>query len=999
MKRLNSIYLFLTMLFAISFVSCVDDNDDTEAPFLTVSPTVLLFGNDGQPQDGSQNHFEVATNRSWTATVQDNKSWVTLSKTAGEGGAQIEVSIPEGINDEATILIQISNKVGVLKSEAVTIKSGEVVESVVLYNETMGTTSVSNPWPLVDTYEGWSKTGTAASAVTYSGTNASLRSSGISNSGAYNGASGPNVIFFGGAPATYVVNKIALTEGERNLKLNFGASRSVSVDGTYDNTFAIENFEVALSANGTSWTNITYTKNDGDAEHPYWVYATADFTLKAAVSELYIKFTAKESSVYRLDDVTLATGNGGTEVDLEGGTTPDPEPEPTDALYSEGMGNLAISSPWPLVADYTAWSKAGSAANNVTYSGTNASLRSSGISSAGAYEGASGPNVVFFGGAPATFTVNKIALTASQTKLKLNFGASRSVSNGGSYDNTFVAENFEVALSANGTSWTNITYTKNDGDAAHPYWVYATADFTLKQAVSELYIKFTATESSVIRLDDVLLNVGNGGQEVDLEGGETPDPEPSDAVVITIPELLGMIGSSAVVVDENNDRYFEAIVLSDVAGGNYTANNLVVATEGATTSKNGITLYGSQVDPATLGVTRGDKVKITLTKGLAKAQAFKGLNQVTGAAADAWATVEKIGTGTVNPITITLDQMNDYQAMPVNIANATTSAAGVWANNTANLSHTLTVNGSNLTVFCKKGATSLIELPFQATTATITGLVSVYSDALQLVPRDAADVAAFNPSSEVPTLSVNPTSLQFDAAGGTKTAVVTVTNLGENTLSISELTGILSASLSGNTITVVAEANAETTAVNQNLTVSLSNGTNVVVPITVAAKEEEGGNPEPSGNYNSIAAFAFANGVNVGSSYGEKANIDGTEYDVIKLGTSKLAGAFTSGALGVTGNQKLSFYGGAWKGTSATLYIKVENGGEVVGNSSFTLTAKDQFTNTNPYQGVTFNPETDYFTVELTGLTESSTITISTSDSFTNASGAARGVFCGFQFN
>ncbi|MGL4519851.1 MAG: DUF5689 domain-containing protein [Phocaeicola sp.] len=835
MKRLNSIFLFLTMLFTVSFVSCVDDNDDTEAPFLTVSPTVLLFGNDGQPQAGSQNHFEVATNRSWIATVQDNKSWVTLSRTAGEGGAQIEVSIPEGINDEATILIQISNKVGVLKSETVTIKSGEVVESEVLYNETMGTTSISSPWPFVDTYEGWSKTGIGASEVTYSGNNATLRTSGLSNAGSYESASGPNVIFFGGAPATFVINKIALTANQTNLKLTFGGSRSSNSDGGYDNTFSIDNFEVALSANGTSWTNITYTKNEGDAEHPYWIYATANLTLKEAVSELYIKFTAKESSVYRLDDVTLATGNGGQEVDLEGGVTPDPEP--TDALYSEGMGNLSITSPWPVVADYTAWNKAGSAAANVTYSGTNASLRSSGKASTGAYEGASGPNVIFFGGAPATFVINKIALTANQTKLKLNFGGSRSLSlGGGSYDNAFVSDNFEVALSANGTTWTNITYTKNNGDAADPYWIYATAEFTLKQAVSELYIKFTAKESSVFRLDDILLNVGNGGQEVDLEGGVTPDPEPSDAVVITIPELLGMIGSTAVVVDENNDRYFEAIVLSDVAGGNYTANNLVVATENATTGKNGITLYGSQVDPAKLGVTRGDKVKITLTKGLAKAQTYNGLNQVTGAAADAWATVEKVGTGTVNAITITLDQMNDFQAMPVNIANATTTAAGVWANSTGNLSHTLTVNGSNLTVFCKKGAVSLLDVPFQATTATITGLVSIYSNALQLVPRDAADVAAFAGSSEVPTLTVNPTSVNFAAAGGTQTVAVTVTNQGENTLTISQLSGILSATLVGNTITIVATENSETTAVNQDLTVSLSNGTNVVVPVTVAAK-------------------------------------------------------------------------------------------------------------------------------------------------------------------
>ncbi|MGL5272767.1 MAG: DUF5689 domain-containing protein, partial [Phocaeicola sp.] len=197
MKRFNSIYLLLTMLFAISFVSCVDDNDDTEAPYLTVTPSMLLFGNNGQPQEGSQNYFEVATNRSWKATVQDNKNWVTLSKTEGEGSTQIEVSIPEGINDEATILIQVLNKIGVLKSETVTIKSGEVGASVVLFNETMGTTAVASPWPLVSAYEGWNKTGSAATNVTYTGTNTSLRSSGNSSTGAYEGASGPNAVFFG----------------------------------------------------------------------------------------------------------------------------------------------------------------------------------------------------------------------------------------------------------------------------------------------------------------------------------------------------------------------------------------------------------------------------------------------------------------------------------------------------------------------------------------------------------------------------------------------------------------------------------------------------------------------------------------------------------------------------------------------------------------------------------------------------------------------------------
>ena len=70
------------------------------------------------------------------------------------------------------------------------------------------------------------------------------------------------------------------------------------------------------------------------------------------------------------------------------------------------------------------------------------------------------------------------------------------------------------------------------------------------------------------------------------------------------------------ILDNNADRYLTAIVQSDVEGGNYTNNNLVVATENATTAGNGIMLYGSQVDPKELGLKKGDKIKVTLHKGL-----------------------------------------------------------------------------------------------------------------------------------------------------------------------------------------------------------------------------------------------------------------------------------------------------------------------------------------------------------------------------------------------
>lgn len=109
MRNLNFLKLFyglMLVMVSTAFVSCVDDNDDTEAPYLEVSPTTLIFGLDGQPANGSQASFDISTNRSWKATVKDDKSWVTLSKYEGEGSATIQVSIPENVNDEASVVIE-----------------------------------------------------------------------------------------------------------------------------------------------------------------------------------------------------------------------------------------------------------------------------------------------------------------------------------------------------------------------------------------------------------------------------------------------------------------------------------------------------------------------------------------------------------------------------------------------------------------------------------------------------------------------------------------------------------------------------------------------------------------------------------------------------------------------------------------------------------------------------------------------------------------------------
>lgn len=321
MKKVNSLKFWhelLFMLMLVSFTACVDDNEDTEAPYLEVNPATLTFENGGSQM------LEISTNRQWKANVED-VDWVSLSKTQGEGSDQIQVSVPEGTIGEAKINIIMSNRSGILKSATINVKAGTVIESKLIYNETFGNADASQK-PKIEEYQGWNKSGDGATAVEYAGNKTDIRSSGLANTDAYEGASGPNVVFFSTAPATFDIKKIALAEGQTNLKLTFGASRSKqNEDKSYDNSFTPETFKVFVSSDGKNQQEITYEKNNGDADHPYWILATANFTLKKAVPELYIHFTATESSVFRLDDISLSTGYGGQEVNLEEGTTTPPE--------------------------------------------------------------------------------------------------------------------------------------------------------------------------------------------------------------------------------------------------------------------------------------------------------------------------------------------------------------------------------------------------------------------------------------------------------------------------------------------------------------------------------------------------------------------------------------------------------------------------------------------------------------------------------------------------
>lgn len=828
----------LTVFAVAVFAGCTDDNDDMGAPYLTVTPENLTFGADGQPVDEYNGTFIVETNRPWRAIVEEGQTWVRLSATQGEGDAAVTVSVPESnIGQSAKVTFEVYNSYGALIQKDVNVLQGEVVPPTIIFNETAGNEAVDDK-PLVSAYTGWNTTGEGASKVSYEGTNTSIRSSGKSSAGAYDGASGPNVIFFGTAPATFTVKNITLASGQTNLKLTFGG-QYYDQDNN-DNGFKKDDFVVSLSANGTDYTPLSYEVNNGDQEDPYWVFATKNFTLKNATSTLYIKFEANISSKFRLDDITLMTGNGGEEIDLAGGGVVPPDPS-GDAIYENNFDKTPaekVDNKWPFLDQTDAWQNASGTGNStVTYTSTNVSVRTSGKLSGG-YDGASGSNKIFFGSAPATFDINNITMPAGKTNYRIIFGGAYSQSNGGTYDNIFKPESFHVAV-GNGTDWSgNLTYEKIGGsDTTDPYWVQFAVDFTLKEAVSQLSIRFTADLASVFAIDDVQLVEGNGGQEVDLEGGVVP-PDPGEATAITIPELIAQMTDTEAPVDANADRYLDAVVMNDVAGANYTFNNLILATENATEAGNGITLYGSQVEPSTLGLNKGDKVRVTLYKGLAKVVNYSGMYEVTGAKEATWCKVEKTGTVTSIPTaTIAAADLAKYQGMAVTIANASVAQAGVWASASALSSHTFTADGANFTVFCKqsdeKNPSVFLDVPFKAGSGNISGLAAVYKNNSQLVPRNLDDVAAFSDSSTPMITGVTPASLSFEAAGGEKTLTVSVINQGDNQLSVSGLTPPLSATVDGLTVTVKADPNTGTQPVNQTLTITLANGNSKDVPVTL----------------------------------------------------------------------------------------------------------------------------------------------------------------------
>lgn len=571
---------------------------------------------------------------------------------------------------------------------------------------------------LINTKDGI-KQGVGSESVTYTGVNASVRNSGLANTDAYAGASGPNVVFFGKTPTNFNVNTITLTSEQKNLQLTFGASRSVNNNGTYDNTFDVSKFEVALSADGTAWVPITYTKNNGDADYPYWVFATANFTLKQVPENLYIRFTALDASAIRLDDITLATGAGGTEIDF--GTAGEPKVTTTDAK----------------------------------------------------------------------------AITATTATL------------GGSVANIEISEATEVGVQyiefSTGTV-TDIDWTKATKTAAsvkeNP-WTVAVTNLTKDNQYA--FRAYATTASSTI--------YGEPKTFVAIESTATP---------ISIADLVTKMTSTSTAVDEN--YVIQGIICGDPAGKNYSYGTLYLMSKGATTAGNALSLYNNQIDVTQYAL--GQEIKVTLQKDVAKIYKRYDVPQVEGFSAD---NIEVISANNaVTPVKVTLSQLAAFVCMPVTVENVNIATGGVWKDADAGKNHTFNVAGTSFTVNINKNATPFDNQPYAATTASMTGIASIYQSAGQLAPRNLEDVSGFKVT-EPTIVEVDPSSLSFLSTGGTKTITVTTANQGANVITATGLSGNLSSSVEGNVVTVTAIEN-NGGAVEQTLVIALGNSkVNVVV--------------------------------------------------------------------------------------------------------------------------------------------------------------------------
>lgn len=345
-------HLFLSVLAMASVAVACNKNEDpsSDKPSLTLNPTELTFEIAGGTQT-----VAVEANREWSVVDGDKTAWVKAEKASD---TEIKVTVESNTSFDRSLEFTV-RMVGVKKTFKVSQKGSGAQEDAYVYfnnfDKTAAAKNSNNQWPYCDQTDCWkNETGSGVSTVTYAFNGASVRTSGkLSNDAAFSSypGSGSNKIFFG-RDANFQIQNITLPS-KTDFELTFGGQKYGQNEAS--NVFKHEEFKVYISNDGKKFVELEYVFAAGEPDGK-WAQASSKFTVPAGTAALYIYFDCtKKASVYSIDDVTLLTSTtAGTAIDfskgveLGGGTTPTPGPEPTPegAIFSEtfsaSQGNFTI---------------------------------------------------------------------------------------------------------------------------------------------------------------------------------------------------------------------------------------------------------------------------------------------------------------------------------------------------------------------------------------------------------------------------------------------------------------------------------------------------------------------------------------------------------------------------------------------------------------------------------------------------------------------------------
>lgn len=492
-------------------------------------------------------------------------------------------------------------------------------------------------------------------------------------------------------------------------------------------------------------------------------------------------------------------------------------PPPTgDAIYANDFdkeqAQKGADGKFPFADAFEGWkNQTGTGADNVAYKTSGISVRSnlpSNDSHSKYKDDASGVNNMFFG-TSGVFEIQKIALESTQKNLQLTFGSYRSIFE--DKDNAFKTSEFHVYLSKDGENWAEITYDRPVGDDEHSKygtWALATANFTLKQVPSELYIKFTSDLTSSHRIDDVKLFEGIGGTEVDLDNITPPVTETK-----TIAEVIA--GS---------------------VGATYTTQGQVVAINGRSfliqDNSGKILVYLGWKDNKPVvdySATIGQTVKVTgKTTTYSKLVQFSETDLV----------IEKVSDGSFTQPT---PEKFDGAAFDA-YAAATPVIKYIEYSGTLTIDgyyYNIAVDGTDLQGSLAYPADGFVDASLNGQVVIVKGYTLGMTNQSKMLSTIAVSVEKDGDAPAEPKITkLDPTSLSFAATDNAKTVTVTAANADDCTIeAATDKSEQFTTSVNGMVVTVTPKENTTEQAITATLTIKLMKAGAAVDTKTVAISQ------------------------------------------------------------------------------------------------------------------------------------------------------------------